>query len=192
MRDIRNKIIITSAVVLVFIIGFAYFTSKRFAKPIRTMAIIAEQIRSGNLKSRIPTQSTTEFDQLAGALNTMVDKLEEDIEKLKRLERVRSEFLGNVSHELRTPIFTIQGMLETLLGGAIDDGAVNREFVERALKNTQRLNTLLTDLIEISRIETGDMKMSFRYFNLYEFLTQIVNEMQEAANQNNVTLRFES
>lgn len=192
MSDIRNKIIITSAVVLVFIIGFAYFTSKRFAKPIKTMATIAEQIRAGNLKSRIPAQTTSEFRQLAETLNNMVDKLEEDIEKLKKLERVRSEFLGNVSHELRTPIFTIQGMLETLLGGAIDDGTVNREFVERALKNTQRLNTLLTDLIEISRIETGDMKMSFRYFNLNEFLTQIVNEMQEAANQNNVTLRFES
>lgn len=191
MSGIRNKIVITSVLVLILVIGIAHFSSKRFAKPIKTMAVIAERIRAGDLKSRIPVQVTSEFNKLAETLNSMVDKLEEDIEKLKKLERVRSEFLGNVSHELRTPIFAIQGMLETLLNGAIDDKNVNREFVERALQNTYRLNTLLTDLIEISRIETGDMKMSFRYFDLHEFLIQIINEMQELAKQNNISITLE-
>ncbi len=190
MRDIQSKITITSIIVLAFILGLAYLASKRFAKPIKMMAVSAEQIHSGNLKSRIPKQTTSEFNQLADTLNSMVDKLEDDIEKLKKLECVRSEFLGNVSHELRTPIFTIQGMLETLLEGAIDDKTVNRDFVERALKNINRLNVLLSDLIEISRIESGDMKLSFRYFDLQEFLTQIVSEMQESANRGNITLDF--
>ena len=189
--DIRYKILITGAIVLAFIIGITYFTSSRFSKPLKTMAIFADKIRSGDLKSRIPVPSTSEFKQLAETLNSMLDKLEKDIKQLKKLEHVRSEFLGNVSHELRTPIFAIQGMLETLLGGAIEDKTVNREFIKRALHNTQRLNTLLSDLIEISRIETGEMKMSFRYFNLFDFLTPIINDMQSLASQKNILINFE-
>jgi two-component system phosphate regulon sensor histidine kinase PhoR len=98
--------------------------------------------------------------------------------------------LGNVSHELRTPIFALQGMLETLLNGALDDRTVNRDFVQRALDNTQRLNTLLGDLIEISRIESGEMKMSFRYFDLSEFLEHIMEEMLPIARKNNLELLF--
>ena len=191
-KDIRNKIALTSVCVLVVVIVVTVFASKRFAQPIREMAIIADQIRSGDLQKRIPIQSFDEFGKLAETLNNMVDKLGEDIEKLKKLERVRSEFLGNVSHELRTPIFAIQGMLETLLSGALDDKEVNRTFVQRALHNTQRLNALLGDLIEISRIESGEMKLSFRYFSVNEFLDQLMSELQPLAQQKRITLSLDA
>jgi len=83
---------------------------------------------------------------------------------LKKLEQVRSQFLGNVSHELRTPIFAVQGYLETLLDGAVDDPVVNRSFLEKAQSNLSRLNALLEDLINISQIESGEMKMSSSLF----------------------------
>jgi len=190
MHDIRDKIIVISVFILVFVIGVTIFISRRFALPIKQMAVIAEQIRAGDLGKRIPIRSADEFGKLSEALNSMVEKLEDDIGKLKKLERVRSEFLGNVSHELRTPIFALQGMLETLLNGALDDRTVNRDFVQRALDNTQRLNTLLGDLIEISRIESGEMKMSFRYFDLSEFLEHIMEEMLPIARKNNLELLF--
>jgi two-component system phosphate regulon sensor histidine kinase PhoR len=155
------------------------------------MAAIAEQIRAGDLGKRIPIRSVDEFGKLSETLNSMVEKLENDIGKLKKLERVRSEFLGNVSHELRTPIFAIQGMLETLLSGALDDKETSRDFVQRALSNTQRLNALLGDLIEISRIESGEMKMSFRYFSLNEFLEEVFSEMKRFAQQKNISLKLE-
>jgi two-component system phosphate regulon sensor histidine kinase PhoR len=118
----------------------------------------------------------------------MVETLKDDIAKLRKLERVRSEFLGNVSHELRTPIFAIQGMLETLAGGAIDDASVNRDFVDRALQNTHRLNVLIRDLIEISRIESGEMKMSFRYFHLGGLLEDVAAELEPLAAKKPLTL----
>jgi two-component system phosphate regulon sensor histidine kinase PhoR len=96
-----------------------------------------------------------------------------------------------VSHELRTPIFAIQGILETLAAGALDDKEVSNDFISRALENTKRLNTLLNDLIEISRIESGDMKMSFRYFPLKDFLIQVVDEMSHFASEKNITLEFD-
>lgn len=97
--------------------------------------------------------------------------------KMLQLSKARSQFLGNVSHELRTPIFAIQGYIETLLGGAIDDEKVNVRFLEKASKHLNNLNQLLNDLIEISMIEAGEMMMSFRYFNLKEYLEAIQSEM---------------
>lgn len=191
INDIHAKIAIASVLVLAFVIGIAVIVSHRLARPIAEMAQTAEEIRSGNLQKRISVRTKDEFGTLAESLNAMVTKLSEDITKLRKLEQVRSEFLGNVSHELRTPIFAIQGMLETLLQGALDDKEVCKDFVGRALANAQRLNTLLADLIEISRIESGDMKMSFRYFPLNEFLEQIVAEMYGATRNKGIQLTLE-
>ncbi len=94
---------------------------------------------------------------------------------------MRSEFLANVSHELRTPIFSIQGFIETLIDGAIDDPKVNRDFLQKAYEHSDRLNNLLNDLIEISRIESGEMRMSFRYFDISEFLKIVIEEMRPKA-----------
>jgi two-component system phosphate regulon sensor histidine kinase PhoR len=109
---------------------------------------------------------------------------------LKKLEQVRSQFLGNVSHELRTPIFAVQGYLETLLNGAMDDPSVNRSFLEKAQSNLSRLNALLEDLINISQIESGEMKMSLRYFRVNEFLESVGKDYESLAAARNITLKL--
>ncbi len=149
-----------------------------------------KEIRSGNLDKQIDLKSDDEIGRVAQAVNELVDKLKADIVQLKKLEQMRSEFLGNVSHELRTPIFSLQGFLETLLDGAVDDPTVNRDFLEKAYTHAARLNTLLNDLINISQIESGEMKMSFRYFRLRDFLESIVRDFQPSAEQNHVGLRM--
>ncbi|MGE5438394.1 MAG: sensor histidine kinase [Bacteroidota bacterium] len=117
-------------------------------------------------------------------------RLQNDINYLKRLEKVRSEFLGNVSHELRTPIFTIQGFIETLLDGAIDDPRVNRSFLEKAARHTENLNNLLSDLIDISMIESHEMHLSFRYFKLNEFLDSVLQELLPLAEDKKLSLKL--
>jgi len=171
--------------------ALAIVASRSLIRKVTEMSEIATEIRKGSLERRIPVSSKDELGALAENLNGMVAKLNEDITRLRKLERVRSEFLGNVSHELRTPIFAMQGMLETLAQGALEDKEVSRDFVERALANTRRLNTLLGDLIEISRIESGEMKMSFRYFDLTEFLRTTIAELVPTARQKNIELTIE-
>ena len=97
-------------------------------------------------------------------IKEMFEKAKSDIDYLERLQRMRSQFLANVSHELRTPIFSIQGYIETLLNGAIDDPKVNKHFLQKANDHTVNLSNLLNDLIDISMIESGEMRMSYRYF----------------------------
>jgi two-component system phosphate regulon sensor histidine kinase PhoR len=72
----------------------------------------------------------------------------------------------------------------------VDDPQVNRDFLEKAHHHASRLNTLLADLIEISRIESGEMKMSFRYFSLSEFLQQVVSEMQPQVEKKSLSLEL--
>lgn len=127
---------------------------------------------------------------LEDAIKGMFEKAKSDIEYLKRLERIRTEFLANVSHELRTPIFAIQGYIETLLNGAVNDKKVNLNFLEKANQHTINLSNLLNDLIDISMIESGEMRMSYRYFDIYAYLDEIVNELRPMATEKGIELIF--
>lgn len=186
--ELRAAVAVVSLLVLAAVIFTVALLSRRLTEPLTEMADVAGRIRSGELDRRITVRSADEIGRLGESLNAMIDELNRDIVRLRKLERVRTEFLANVSHELRTPIFAIQGMIETLLGGAVDDPEVNRDFLRRALDNTRNLNALLSDLIEISRIESGDMKMSFRYFDAGELLKTVATEMAPIAAPRSVRL----
>jgi two-component system phosphate regulon sensor histidine kinase PhoR len=177
--------------VLVFIAGvlLSYgILHLAVVKPIRRISWLVHTPPSEENVQRVIIETSDEFLRLSDALNTMLESFRSDIGRLKKLERVRTEFLGNVSHELRTPIFTTQGLLETLLNGAVDDKKVNKDFLHKALQNTERLNTLLGELIDISRIESGELKLRFRYFDIVQLLQSIVQEIKPAAEQRNITI----
>ncbi|MEM1125827.1 MAG: ATP-binding protein [Bacteroidota bacterium] len=114
--------------------------------------------------------------------------LEKEIEELKKIENYRREFLGNVSHELKTPIFSIRGFAETLLGGALDDERVRSSFVERILRNADRLTNLVQDLSEISRIETGELEIERVPFDLAQVAHEVIDSLEPLAAGRGVTL----
>lgn len=114
--------------------------------------------------------------------------LEREMQDLRRMENFRKEFLGNVSHELKTPIFAIRGFAETLRNGAVDDPTVNRSFLDKILRNSDRLNNLVRDLGEISRIESGELTMVTAPFDLGELVGEIVESLEAIARAKRVTL----
>ncbi len=187
--SIRSIEIITGFLVLIAVVAVSVVISRRITNPMTQIAIDVERIRSGDLDARIKIKSSDETGLVAKAINELVDKLKSDIVQLKKLELVRSQFLGNVSHELRTPLFTIQGYLETLLAGAINDSSVNRSFLYKAQTNLERLNSLLEDLINISQIESGEMKLSFRIFKLNEYLESVLKDFEKLAETRNVKIK---
>lgn len=182
-------IIVVLSVIILVIGFFLYkFLADRMTDPILNMVAVSKQITEGNLSSRILNSNRDELGVLGESINQMAEKLVEDIHKLKKLEKVRSEFIANVSHELKTPIFTIQGFVETLLDGAIHDDSVNRIFLSKILKNSLHLNNLVSDLIEISKIETGELKMSFRIINLEELVLDVFEDLQKKAEEKEIHL----
>jgi two-component system phosphate regulon sensor histidine kinase PhoR len=107
-----------------------------------------------------------------------------DVTELRRLEQVRTEFVANVSHELRTPLTAIQGYLETLLGGALDEPEDAHRFLEVVFRHTERLGRLLNDLTDLSNIELGKVSLQLKSLvlaSVVESVLDIIRPRAEAA-----------
>ena len=190
----EEHLVLTSIVsTILFYIFVEIFSSysKRQSRILSTILDALQHISAGDLSVQLPETGAAALKQVSELTNQIVGNLKKDIARFEKLERVRSEFLANVSHELRTPIFSIQGFIETLIDGAIDDRKVNRDFLQKAYEHSERLNTLLNDLIEISRIESGEMRMSFRYFDIIQFLKIITEDMSPKAAKKSLTITCE-
>ncbi len=188
--EVRWKTAVGAGIVLVLTAFVSLWVSNRLAAPLRELAVSAKAVQQGKLDTHFTKYSDDETGDLADLLNEMVGKLRDDLNKVQKLQTIRSQFLGNVSHELRTPIFTLQGYLETLMDGKISDGEQQLRFIERAYLQAQRLNLLLTDLIDISRIESGEMQMSFRHFSLSAWLEKLVPQFRSEAAERKIILEF--
>ncbi len=111
---------------------------------------------------------------------------EQEIEILRRNEQFRREFLQNLSHEFKTPVFSIQGYVDTLLSGALNNPEVNKKFLEKTAQNVDRLNHLLNDLDEISRLERGELVLSRQNFVIQELAREVFESLSGKAEYNNI------
>jgi len=120
--------------------------------------------------------------------------LEREFSELKKMESYRKDFLGNISHELKTPIFSIRGFAETLKDGALDDPEVNQSFVEKIIRNADRLSNLATDLSEIARLETGSLEMEKSAFSMKRLVNDVVESVEPQAREKSISVKtsFES
>jgi two-component system phosphate regulon sensor histidine kinase PhoR len=175
---------------LIIDISALYLIGRRRNEELDDIKTIINNIRKNKYNSEEEIKLGSNLLALQKAIKKMFKKEKTDIEHLERLQKMRSQFLANVSHELRTPIFSIQGYIETLLNGAIDDKNVNLRFLQKANENTIALNNLLNDLIDISMIESGEMRMSFRYFKINDFINQIVKENNKVAEDKSLELKY--
>lgn len=119
------------------------------------------------------------------------DKLnKQEIERLKGLENYRREFVGNVSHELKTPIFNIQGYLLTLLEGGLEDPNINVNYLQKASKSVDRMISLIEDLDEISKLESGVIEMEITKIDLVELIKEAISSLEMKAKNNKTSISF--
>jgi two-component system, OmpR family, phosphate regulon sensor histidine kinase PhoR len=114
-----------------------------------------------------------------------------DITRLKRLEEMRKDFVANVSHEIKTPITAIKGFTETLIDGAIDDPGNAYKFLETIKNNSERLNSLVTDLLTLSGIELGDITIQKDVINPEEVIDTVFTVLAEKAQSKGLYLKKE-
>jgi two-component system phosphate regulon sensor histidine kinase PhoR len=114
-----------------------------------------------------------------------------DITELRRLERVRRDFVANVSHEFKTPLTAIQGFAETLLGGALDDKANRKRFVEIIREHARRLARLTDDLLKLSRIEAGRLDLESRPVSVAGLVNGCVETARLKAESRGLTIAVE-
>jgi len=111
-----------------------------------------------------------------------------ELTKLKQLERVRQDFVANISHELKTPITAIRGFAETLLDGALEDREHSRKFLETIRENSDRINSLVDDLMIISKIELGVIKLLKRPVDFGDMTDSVMNLFQDKARSKGLEL----
>lgn len=114
-----------------------------------------------------------------------------DITRLKQLEDMRKDFVANVSHEIKTPITAIKGFAETLLGGAIDDKENASRFLQTIKNHSERLNSLVEDLLTFSRIELGDIKIEKTAVSLGDIIDTVFTTLRNKAGMKGIYLRRE-
>jgi signal transduction histidine kinase len=145
------------------------------------MTDAARKISSGNWKTRIQIKGNDEITVLADSFNQMVDNLE-------NLEKMRRDFIGNISHELRTPMTSINGFIEGILDGTIPDD--KQEYYLNIVKDeVKRLQRLVSDLLDIARMESGETKVNIIAFDICEVIRLSVIQLQQFIEDKNIIFR---
>jgi two-component system, OmpR family, phosphate regulon sensor histidine kinase PhoR len=117
------------------------------------------------------------IDEVREDVEAWGEKRNREIEMLKKNEAYRKEFLQNLAHEFKTPVFAIQGYVDTLLAGAMDDPEVRKKFLENTAKNADRLVNLMTDLDEISKLESGEQLLYKQNFVIQDLIREVYDSL---------------
>lgn len=168
-----------------------YFLLERYIE--NRIKILYRIIRKGKTTTQEPVNASINTDIIEAAeVETEKWAIErsKEIAKLKEQEEFRKEFLGNLAHELKTPVFSIQGYILTLLEGGLEDENVNRTFLERASKATDRIASLLEDLDEITKMEIDRFEISIKSFDIADLAKEVIDSLEIPASNKNITLGF--
>lgn len=181
------------AVTFLVAFGMYYYTVERFIyRKIKLIYKFIYQTKATKreeffYKNILPQKS---IEEVNADVEEWAKAKKEEIELLQLNEQFRKEFLMNVSHELRTPIFTIQGYVETLLSGAMNDPAINQKFLSNAAKSIDRLVQLVDDVDEISKLESGRIPLTFENFIIQDLAKDIFEEFALKAEEKKIHLEF--
>jgi two-component system, OmpR family, phosphate regulon sensor histidine kinase PhoR len=143
-----------------------------------------QEVEIGNIK---PRRLLARVARMPGEARQLVAVFV-DVTEVRRLESMRRDFVANVSHELRTPVTAIRSAAETLIDGAASDPAASQAFIGIIDRNAQRLQQLVEDLLDLSRIESRGFRLSLEPIDLKPLFSQVLGLFRERASKKNVTL----
>lgn len=190
-------IFVVALVLLVMLVALSLALSRYFITRIDALKTVTEQFAQGDLGKRIPVTSQDELGDLAVAFNTMAAQQQEQIRQIDMARREAVEatrmkdlFLATMSHELRTPLNAMIGFLHLMIySGQMDDD--NEHMAERALANTQRLLTLINNILDLSRIATGGLEIVPGEMRLPYVASGLYNDLKNIATDKDLRLELE-
>lgn len=178
-------------VVLIVSVGFSLLIGVHYfwvSKIIAHINNINQKIMESDLSNKTNNNSSSPFHLLDNQMNVLIKNLEKEILDANQITKVKSEFLSNVSHEFKTPIFTITGLVDTLIDGAIDDKSVNKDFLKKIKRQTERLENLFSDLIMITKLESDSIYLKKQDFKLDDIFDWIVDNYKDRAHKKGLKL----
>lgn len=187
----RGMEVLLGSFIIIFIGSYALiaFTLERFIyRKIKLIYKFIYQTKASKKEETyyqylLPQKS---IDEVREDVEQWAEKQVEEIELLKRNEQFRKEFLQNLAHEFKTPVFAIQGYVDTLLQGALENPDVNRPFLEKTSRNIDRLVNLIDDLDEISKLERGEQVIYKQNFIIQDLIREVFESLSLKAEQKNI------
>ncbi|HEX9742918.1 MAG TPA: ATP-binding protein [Nitrospiraceae bacterium] len=188
INDLQRALGAAFGVAFLVSVTLSLLIARGLTRPLSDMAAVARRLAGGELGQRIQTRSNDEVGVLASTLNQMADQMDRDITALRRLEQVRKDFVANVSHELRTPLTSIKGYVEALLDGAKDNPEETTRFLQIILNQSDRLNLILEDLLQLSQIESGLVRFKRDPVHLGALVERTLPLLRQLADKKRQTL----
>ena len=170
---VERQLLVAGLIGLLFAVVVGYAAATMHARRIRRLERVAERIAGGRFDEPVVDTGNDELGQLADAFERMRVRLE-------KLDRARSEFIANASHELRTPLFSLGGFLELMADEEVDE-KTRREFLETMREQVERLTKLATDLLDLSRLDAGRMRVEHEPVDLGEIVQAVAEEFRGVA-----------
>lgn len=183
-EQITKIIIIASLWVFFAAVVAVYFITSRVTSPLKSMSEAAKSYSKGDFDVKVPVDGSDEIASLATAFNQMA-------ESLKTLEDTRNTFLSNISHDLRTPMTSIQGFIDGILDGTIPPDK-QRYYLKIVSGEVKRLSRLVNQLLDISRMESGNLKVNKIKFDVCEVARLILISFEEKIDDKKINIEFDA
>jgi two-component system phosphate regulon sensor histidine kinase PhoR len=178
-----------------FVTGFLILYYFYYVDVTHNINLLTEKIRSRYLTKEIPQKRNQLEEQdglelLEERVDFLIETREKELRQFENVDSYRKEYLGNVSHELKTPVFNIQGYVDTLINGGLEDSTINMDYLKRAEKSIDRLISIIDDLETITQLESGGLELDWDVFDIAQLGKDIYSSLEMLAAKKNIKLEL--
>lgn len=203
---ISNQFLLFGGLIILIIgIIISFFFSQRFTKPIIELDNIAKEMAGLNFESKYETKRIDEIGELGGSINSLSEqlscsisnlkesneKLQIELEKERKLDEMRKEFVSSVSHELKTPISLIQGYSEGLIDNVVSDEKSRKFYAEVIVDEAKKMDRHVSDLLDLNRLESGLYKLDIKRFDIVQLIKTIVTKYDKEFLELGISCNFD-
>lgn len=176
-RILAKAALITTGIIFILI----YFTSRQMSKPLKQMNQVAKKIANGDFAKRIEVEGEDEIAQLGESLNYMAEELD-------KIESNRKSFIANVSHDMRSPLTSIQGFVTAILDGTIPPDK-HEKYLRIVLNESQRMIKMTNDILELNKMEEGNLPLKKMEFNLHEMIRDLLDNFEQVTREKEIHVK---
>jgi two-component system sensor histidine kinase MtrB len=189
---LTRALLTAAALLIVLVAGLTWLVTRQVVTPIRMARRVAERLAAGRLQERLRVRGEDDLARLATSFNQMASNLQQQIRQLEELSRVQRQFASDVSHELRTPLTTVRMAGDVLHDARAGFDPAAARAAELLQTELDRFETLLVDLLEISRFDAGAAVLDADDVNLVDVAHRVVASTQHLADQRGVRVVVEA
>ncbi|MEN3346152.1 MAG: two-component system, OmpR family, sensor histidine kinase MtrB, partial [Arthrobacter sp.] len=181
LDEIQNVLLAGGAVLVLMIGAIAWYVTRNVVSPVSHAALVSEKLAAGQLQERMVVKGEDEVARLGASFNHMAASLQEQITQLATLSQMQQRFVSDVSHELRTPLTTVRMAAEVLYDAREEFDPINKRSAELLYNQVERFQSLLADLLEISRFDAGAATLDAEPTDIVQLVSHVMDGVAPVA-----------